>query len=110
MLAPSRRRLALSALRMRLTEGSGGARWSVNPDGIIGRALIAPAPSTVSFPVALSGEGSLRARAMLLPHDWRDGRGELRATATVIDRDGGSRELWSGALPGSSHTCVRCPR
>ncbi len=98
VLAPPNRRVALSALRMRLTEWSGGARWSVNPDGIIGRALIVPAPSTVSFPLTLSGEASLRARAMLLPHDWRDGRGDLRATVTATHRDGGPRELWAGVL------------
>jgi O-antigen biosynthesis protein len=97
-----RRQIPLSALRMRLTNGSVGARWSVNPDGLIGRALVIPAPSAVSFPVTPSGEASLHARAMLLPHDWRDGRGELRASVTVAHRDGSRREAWAGMVRSAS--------
>ena len=32
---------------------------------------------------------------MLLPHDWRDRRGVVRAWVTVTGRDGSRRELWS---------------
>ncbi len=38
---------------------------------------------------------------MLLPHDWRDGRGAVRASVAVTDRTGQRREIWSGTLRAS---------
>ena len=35
---------------------------------------------------------------MLLPHDWRDGRGAVRASVAITDAAGRRRELWSGTL------------
>ena len=90
-------RLPLSALRMRLDAGSEGAHWSMNPDGVIGRALMMPAPATVTLPLTLSGEVSFSARVLLLPHDWRDGRGAVRASVAVTG-PGRRVELWSGSL------------
>ncbi len=90
-------RLPLSVLGMRLDAGSVGAHWAMNPDGVLGRALMMPAPAAVTFPLALSGEVSFSARVMLLPHDWRDGRGAIRASVTVTG-DGRQLELWSGSL------------
>src|SRR5579859_3727947 len=80
--SPSGERLPLSALRMRLDDASQGAQWAMHPDGVLGRALMMPAPATVSFPITLSGEVVLRTRVMLLPHDWRDGRGAITASVS----------------------------
>jgi len=38
---------------------------------------------------------------MLLPHDWRDRHGAVRAWAAITDRAGSRRELWSGTLHAS---------
>ena len=38
---------------------------------------------------------------MLLPHDWRDGRGAVRASLAVTDSAGQERELWAGTLRAS---------
>ena len=83
---------------MRLDEGSALASWSINPDGVLGRALLLPAGATFTVPLELGDEVSFSARAMLLPHDWRDGRGEVRASVAITARDQSRRELWSGTL------------
>ena len=90
--------LPLSALRYRLDGGSSEAVWTMNPDGLSGRALLAPAPSAITYPLALEQPTPLRATARLLPHDWRDGRGWLRASVTACDGAGNRRELWSAPL------------
>ncbi|MGA2010869.1 MAG: hypothetical protein ABSH51_10110, partial [Solirubrobacteraceae bacterium] len=94
--------LPLAALRHRLDHGSAAAHWSMNPDGVIGRALLMASGATVTFPLALSGDVSFAARVMLLPHDWRDGRGAVRASVAVTDAAGRRREVWSGALRAGS--------
>ena len=38
---------------------------------------------------------------MLLPHDWRDGRGAVRASVAVTDTGGREHRLWSGTLRAS---------
>ena len=43
---PDRGRLPLSGLRARLDEGSAGSNWLLNPDGVLGRALLMPAGAT----------------------------------------------------------------
>ena len=91
----------MSGLRVRLDEGSASARWSVNPDGVLGRALVMRSGAVVTVPLELSGEVSFAARAMLLPHDWRDRHGALRAWVAITDRGGSRRELWSGTLHAS---------
>ena len=88
-------RLPLSSLRARLDEKSATANWSLNPDGAIGRALMMPAGAVFTVPLELANEVSFSARAMLLPHDWRDGRDAVRAWVAVMDRDGRRREIWS---------------
>ncbi len=90
--------LPLAALRARLDEASAATSWSMNPDGVIGRALLMPAGATVTFPLALSDDVAFTARVMLLPHDWRDGRGTVRAAVFVTDAAGRRREQWSGEL------------
>ena len=89
------------ALRSRLDEESAGSDWLLHPDGVLGRALLLPAGATITVPLKLAGEGSFSARAMLLPHDWRDGRGAVRASVAVTDAAGRERELWSGPLRAS---------
>ena len=70
----------------------------MNPDGVAGRALIVPAGATVTTPLSLAAHVSFSGRAMLLPHDWRDGRGQLCVSVAMTEHDGSGREVWSGAL------------
>ena len=83
---------------MCLDDASEGVQWAIHPDGVLGRALVMPAPATVTVPLRLDEEVSFSARVMLLPHDWRDGRGAIRATVAVGGRDGRRVQLWSGVL------------
>jgi GT2 family glycosyltransferase len=91
-------KIPISALRATLDEGSAQAHWSVNPDGVPGRALVQPADSAVTVPLRLAGAATFSARARLLPHDWRDGVGDIHARVSVTDLDGTERVLWSGSL------------
>ena len=88
----------LSALRARLDEASASARWLLHADGVLGRALFMPDGAAIGFPLELSGDVAFSARAMLLPHDWRDGRGAVHARVSVSGPSRRSRELWSGKL------------
>ncbi len=111
--APSGERIPLSSLRARLDESSAQAYWSLNPDGVIGRALRTPAPSAVTYPLTLTHDVSLSARAMLLPHDWRDRQGAVRASISATTRDGTTSELWETVLHASDRgrprgQVVRC--
>ena len=92
------RRLPLAALRARLDEGSARSRWLVDPDGVRGRVLELPAGAAYTVGLALGGPVSLCAQAMLLPHDWRDLRGTVRAAISVRDADGRRRELCAARL------------
>src|ERR1700747_1402279 len=76
-------RVPLSALRARVDGFSAGAQWALHPDGGVGRGLIAPAGATVTFGLRLSGEVVFSARAMLLPHDWRDRQGAVRVSVSA---------------------------
>jgi O-antigen biosynthesis protein len=96
--SPASAKLPLSALRATLDDGSARAHWSVDPDGVAGRALVQPAGSTVTIPLRLGGSVGFSARVRLLPHDWRDGVGAIRAWVAVTDADGAQRTLWSGSL------------
>ena len=78
-----------------------GRDWSLHPDGVLGRALLMPAGATFTVPLRLANEVSFSARAMLLPHDWRDGRGAVRASVAITEPTGSRRELWSGTLRAS---------
>ena len=77
--------MPLASLRSRLDEASSSAYWAMQPDGVLGRSLMMSVGATVTFPLALAGEVRFEARAMLLPHDWRDGRDAVRASVTVTD-------------------------
>ena len=90
--------IPLSALRLALDEGSAQAHWSVDPDRVPGRALVQSAGSVVTVPLRLGGAVGFSAQVRLLPHDWRDGVGALRAWVAVTDADGAQRTLWSGIL------------
>jgi GT2 family glycosyltransferase len=96
--APGGLRLPLAALRMDLDGGSAGTSWPINPDGVLGRALMMPAGAAATFPLGLGHPAHLTGRAQLLPHDWRDGRGAVRAAVTATDSDGSTRELWAAVL------------
>ncbi len=95
---PADGRLPLAGLRMRLDDASRGVQWTMHPDGVLGRALMMPAPATVTVPLRLEAEVSFSARVMLLPHDWRDGRGAVTARVAVEAPDGRRVQLWSGML------------
>ena len=60
-----------------------------------------PPGRTFTVPLKLSGEVLFSARVMLLPHDWRDGRGAVRASVAVTDEGGHEHALWSGTLRAS---------
>ena len=94
-------RVPLASLRSRLDEASSSAYWAMNADGVLGRSLMMSVGATVTFPLALAGEVRFEARAMLLPHDWRDGRDAVRAIVTVTDTTGHAHRLWSGMLRAS---------
>jgi O-antigen biosynthesis protein len=98
-LAAGRIKIPLSALRVALDDESAQALWSVDPDGVSGRALVQSAASVVTIPLRLGGAVGFSARVRLLPHDWRDGTGMLRAWVAVTDPSGTQRTLWSGWLP-----------
>jgi O-antigen biosynthesis protein len=91
----------LAALRARLDEESAGASWSLHPDWVFGRALLLTSGATFTIPLKLSGDVFFSGRAMLLPHDWRDGRGAVRASVAVTGSDGHEHTLWSGTLRAS---------
>jgi O-antigen biosynthesis protein len=95
---PAGNRMPLAALRARLDDESADSSWLLHPDGVLGRALLMPAGGTFTIPLKLSGDASFSARAMLLPHDWRDRCGAVRASVLVTELSGQERELWSGAL------------
>ena len=60
-----------------------------------------PAGATFTVPLNLSSEVLFSARVMLLPHDWRDLHGAVRASVAVTDEGGHERALWSGTLRAS---------
>ena len=68
---------------VRTRHGFAQAHWSVDPDGVPGRTLVQTAGSVVSVPLRLTGTARFSARARLLPHDWRDGVGAVRAWVAV---------------------------
>ena len=90
--------IPLSALRMRLDHGSAQAHWSVDLPDVPERALVQPAGCGVTYPLTLAGAVSLHARIRLVPHDWRDGTGSLRAWIATTQSDGSCHEQWSGRL------------
>jgi O-antigen biosynthesis protein len=94
-------RLPLSALRSRLDAASEGLRWTVDPDGVRGRVLVLRADTTATFPLVLAGDAAFTARAMLLPHDWRDRQGAIRAWIGIRDDRGSERVLWQRTLDAS---------
>jgi len=101
------RSLPLSALRSRLDEESAGSGWLLHPDGVLGRVLLLPAGATFTIPLKLSGDAVFSGRTMLLPHDWRDGNGAVRASVAVTDTHGSQHMLWSGTLRASDFSRPR---
>jgi GT2 family glycosyltransferase len=98
---PDGQHLSLASLRSTLDERSRGASWTLHADGVLGRALVLDGGAAVSFPMVLSGEVTFTARAMLLPHDWRDRNGTARAWVQVTGAAGDAREVWSDTMPAS---------
>jgi O-antigen biosynthesis protein len=96
--------IPLSTLRAQLDTRSAPASWSVDIEGVPGRALVQPAGSLISFPLRLGGPARLRARVMLLPREWRDGSGHIDAAVTVADGTGEQRRLWSGRLAAAAES------
>jgi O-antigen biosynthesis protein len=73
-------------------------RWATKVDGVPGRSLVMTAGTWARFALALGGEVAVRGRARLFPHDWRDGRGAVRASVHVTSVDGTRRETWAAVL------------
>jgi hypothetical protein len=44
---------------------------------------------------------TFNARAMLLPHDWRDRTGTAHVWVRIADTGGQQNEAWTGTLPAS---------
>ncbi|MGO9898398.1 MAG: glycosyltransferase family 2 protein [Solirubrobacteraceae bacterium] len=88
----------LAALRERLDDGSSGTQWSVDVEGVPGRALVQHAGQVVSFPLKLTGQTMLAGRARLVPRDYRDGSAAVRTTMSVTCANGRRAVLWSGIL------------
>jgi GT2 family glycosyltransferase len=61
----------------------------------------------VSYPLTLAADVGFSARAMLLPHDWRDRDGAVRAFLAVTDAGGSRRVLWQGSLHASDRGAPR---
>ena len=95
-------RIPLAALRGTPTPPDSNFHWSIDPDGTAGRALVMPAGTSWRVPVLLRGPVRFEAQVRLLPHDWRDGRREIRASVTGIDRDGTHLPLWSALVPSAA--------
>ncbi len=107
----SRAGFPLAGLRARLDEGSAAAHWSIDPDGIDGRAWVIATSTPVTVPLRLGVPLTLEARVCLLPHDWRDGTGPTAIWIASVDSAGRRTRLWSHQLGGvedSSGVAVRC--
>ncbi len=100
-MRPGGRLLSLASLRSRLDAESEGTRWTIHPDGVLGRALVCDTDAALTVPLRLTGAIVFTARAMLLPHDWRDRHGSVRAWVAVTDAHGHRRELGSAKLQAS---------
>jgi O-antigen biosynthesis protein len=88
----------LAALRAHARRSAQPTRWVIDADDVPGRSLVMAAGTSISFPLALGGEVEVRGRARLFPHDWRDGRGAVRASVHAAGADGSSREAWAAVL------------
>ena len=94
----SRVPVALAGLRARLDHGSAAAHWSIDPDGLAGRAWVLSTVAPVTVPLVLDGPARLHTRAQLLPHDWRDAINGVDASIEAILADGQRVELWDASL------------
>ncbi len=94
----SRTAVPLAALRPRLDAGAAAAEWSLEPDGLQGRAWVISTHHPVSVPLVLDGPIDFQARAQLLPHDWRDGTGGVDAWAAVECSDGRHEDVWAATV------------
>jgi hypothetical protein len=94
----ARTAVPLAGLRARLDGGSAAAHWSIEPDGLLGRAWILSTQAPVTVPMLLDGPVHLEARAQLLPHDWRDSTGGVDAWVVANCTDGRRQPLWAAAL------------
>jgi GT2 family glycosyltransferase len=95
----SEERIPLSALRPVLDEGADSASWPLDIVGVEGRALVLPAGRQLTFRLILDQPVRFLSAVMLVPREWREGHGSLRATVGVELANSAYRELWSGALP-----------
>ncbi len=99
--AASGTRLLLSSLRGRFGGESAEVEWVLHPDGVLGRALVMDGGRRMRFPLTLDGPVRFSARVMLLPHDWRDRHGAVRATVTAAGPLGAETQLWAGVVCAS---------
>jgi GT2 family glycosyltransferase len=98
--APTGWTVALSALRMRLSEVAETAdstEWSIDPDGVEGRALVQGLGS-FTFDVHIDRPVLFASDVRLLPHDWLDGRSWVTASVSVTGEPGTQRAVWTSAL------------
>ena len=92
----------LAGLRARLDEGTVRAHWSIDPDGVQGRAWVISTDSPVTVPLGLDGPLTLTARARLTAHDWRDGVGGVEAWMQALTAAGERHRLWASALTSAA--------
>ena len=82
----------------------------MNPDGVSGRSLLMPAGAPFRIPLILDGHTRSSSRAVrLLPHDWRDGHGAVRAVVDAQDAAGHRDELWAGSAAFRTRRAIRPP-
>jgi O-antigen biosynthesis protein len=93
----------LAALRGHNGSVTQPTRWAIGSDGVPGRSLVMAAGTWIRFPLELEDEVTVCGRARLFPHDWRDGRGAVRASVHVIAADGSRRETWAAVLQAGDH-------
>lgn len=109
------RRLPLASLQAWAGLGSPPAQWTVEPEGVLGRALEVSIRTTITYPLTLDRATPFTTRAMLYPREWRDLTGVVRAVVSVTTA-AGERELWTGPLhadgrgrPSGHDVCLTLP-
>jgi GT2 family glycosyltransferase len=90
--------VAVAGLRVRLDAAYARAHWALNAPGAPGRALVQDTGGPVTIGLRLGGPVTLTAHARLVPHDWREGSGALRAFIETTDAHGHHHRLWTGTL------------
>jgi len=91
-------RLALASLPALAATEAERERWTVDRDGVRGRALVVGAGHSVVWALRPGRAVHLRSHAMLAPRDRLDGEGAIVARVSALTGDGAERTLWRRRL------------